>query len=329
MLIELFWTADLSLVSNTLVPALNFLLVLVLFGSLVTYHDAGTVLQGMSGGFLVGAILYTSTTGFPFAYPPDFSYNAIATMYTFGLFITLLYGCFRKSKVLIPIAGLTLLAHVVATTSIKANLGIMLGVTVAGLVYSRHLARVARRNSILLLAVIGATGYMLASSSSMLGGLERGLNRISIGVEILQAREDVKGYGSFTKRQKWQEYGLDGWAQNPVFGKGVESFRSEVGITSHSTPVDLLHNSGLIGFVLFYGMFAALAWRVFVEAKSIAGNVRLVILSALICFLFMTLTGTMHYNSFLAAFIAVSVGIVRQRDRRDLEAVAPSRSLQT
>ena len=316
MFIELLWTDNLQLVKNTLVPAFNFFLILILFGSVVTFHRTHVVVAGAFTGFLAGALTYTSITGFPLSYPADFSYNAVALMYLFGLFVTLLLACYTRSKALLLIVALLVMAHIVATTSIKTNLGVALGVIAAGLVYFREFATLVRQNFIPLLVLLGVLGYLAASNDALMGSLERGANRVSIGINVLQSREEISGYGGFERRDTWQEDGLNGWKQNPIFGNGVESFRAKFGITSHSTPIDLLHNSGLIGLVLFYSVFASLAWRLIVEARSSPRNIRFLIFASLICFLFITLSGTMHYNAFLAAFIAIGVAILRKHHGR-------------
>ena len=87
---SLLWTSD----SRDGIPnvqlTMNYILVFMLFSALVIFHDRRAVLRGILGGFLIGAVLYTRTSGFPFSYPEDFSYNTIAGMYLFGLFMTCL-----------------------------------------------------------------------------------------------------------------------------------------------------------------------------------------------------------------------------------------------
>ena len=45
LILSLLWTDDVGLAMNTLQPALNFVLILILFGSLVAYHDSRAVLR--------------------------------------------------------------------------------------------------------------------------------------------------------------------------------------------------------------------------------------------------------------------------------------------
>ena len=121
--------------------------------------------------------------------------------------------------------------------------------------------------------------------------------------------------------------GLKGWVKNPLFGHGVEAFRDSYGITSHSTPTDLLYNSGLIGFALFYGMFISLAWRLYCTRGERPPAFRALILGTLIAFAFITLSGTMHYNAFLAAFIGISTALLSKDRGQTGRAVASAADL--
>lgn len=316
MLIQLLWTPDLRLAMNTLVPAASCLMAMVLFGSLVIYHDVRVVLGGILSGFILGVTAYSLTAGFPFTYPTEFSYNAIASMYLFGLVAALLFGCYSRSRVWIVVAAFVILMHIVATTSIKNNLGILLGVVGGGLIYRKETAAILRKHAAALVTFAGLLVYILSTNPLLMDVLRRGSDRIIVGLRVLQARENVPGYGSMAHRSEWQAAGLEGWVQNPVFGHGPEAFRSVFGITSHSTPVDILYNSGLIGLVLFYLVFASVALRLFSAKHHDRGNLFLLLLAVLICYFFISLSGALHYSSTFAAFLAISAGLLRQRSRR-------------
>ncbi|MBT8080442.1 MAG: hypothetical protein KJO31_17820, partial [Gammaproteobacteria bacterium] len=113
-------------------------------------------------------------------------------------------------------------------------------------------------------------------------------------------------------RSYWAKRGIEGWTASPVFGHGVESFRATHGITSHSTPIDLLYNTGVIGLFLFYGMFISIAWRILRTASADDNGLRPLLFAALSCYAFITLSGTMIYQTFLAVFIAFGVSLLRR-----------------
>jgi O-antigen ligase len=101
---------------------------------------------------------------------------------------------------------------------------------------------------------------------------------------------------------------------SPLFGNGVEAFRTDHGITSHSTPIDLLYNFGVIGFVLFYSIFGSIVMRLrAVQGKNL-GNLPALIFAGVVCYVFITLSGTMEYNAFLGIFISVSTALLGRFD---------------
>lgn len=309
MIVQLVWTPDIGLSLNTLIPAVNFLVILWLTCSLFRYHHVNTVLWAGLSGFLLSAIIYTAATGFPFRFPDVRSYNAIAFMYTFGLFLAVLIASQGRGRGALMGLAFIVMAHVVATTSIKTSLGIVLAVIAAGLVYFRHTVRTLARNAILLMLLAAGAGYAAMTNEEVRSGLEKGVSRVSLGIDILRARESLPGYGSFDKRVAWQKSGLEGWGHSPVVGNGVESFRHFFGITSHSTPIDLLHNSGIIGLMLFYSLFFSVYQRVRRSGNMLETGTRALMFAALACFAFISLSGILHYNAFLAAVFGTCIGL--------------------
>jgi hypothetical protein len=312
MSLSILWTPDDTLALNTLLPGVDFLLLLVLFGSLVTFHDVRGVLFGMLCGFLFCAVLYTVTQGFPLSRPADFSYNAVAGMYLLGLFAVLAWGCYARHAFLCLGIALVIMMHIAATTSIKTNLGVLCGAIAAAVVYFRNFGGVLRTYAIALIAVSAAMAYGVISNDKLLEGVQMGYARVSVGIEVLSAREDTPKGTSIVLRQDWKAKGLAGWAENPIFGRGVEAFRADYGITSHSTPIDLLYNFGLIGLVLFYGMFSTVIGRLYLMRGMHTGQLPVLVIAGLTCYVFISLSGTMHYNPFLAVFIGSSAALLRR-----------------
>jgi hypothetical protein len=312
MTLSLAWTADIQLALNTLFPAVDFVLTLLLFGSLAAFHSLRAVAGGVLAGFLVGAALYTYVEGFPFVYPEAFSYNAIAGMYLFGLFAALLFGWAWNVRLVPVLLALLILLHIAATTSIKANLGVLLGALAAALMYRRQFWYAMRRNLVALACLTALISYAALSSPTVRQQIEAGFARVSIGLKVLQARGDVPGYQGYGERERWMEDGLAGWTRNPLFGNGVEAFRDRFEATSHSTPIDLLFNSGLIGLGLFYAVLTSLFIRTLGAFAADRSALGALVLATLVCNFFVSLSSIAHYSGFLAAFIALSVPLLRR-----------------
>jgi O-antigen ligase len=315
MIFILLWTPDRVLALNTLFPAVDFVLIALLFGSLFAYHQPRAVALGALIGFWVGAAAYTYAEGFPFRYPDGFSYNAVASMYLCGLVLALLFGWLSGARRLTLVSALFALVHIVATTSIKTNLGVLLGAVVAMVIYHRESMRLVRKNVFYLLLVLAVTTYALVRTEDLSRVMVKGgFDRIAVGLNVLQARQDKTAYVGFEEREYWMHEGLQGWTLNPMFGHGVEAFRAEYGTTSHSTPVDLLYNMGLVGFSLFYALFALLLWRLFRARRMPDRTLHALILGTVVCYVFVSLSGTMFYHPYLAIFVAAAAALLHRCD---------------
>jgi hypothetical protein len=320
MTLSTVWTPDPRIAINTLLPGLNFLVILMLFGSLVMFHHLGAVFAGILSGFFCGAGIYSVLTRFPLARPEDFSYNAIAGMYLFGLFSIFVWGWYSSRRLPCLLMAIVVMMLIAATTSIKTNLGVLLGAISAAVIYLRTFARILGQSTIALMVVSAAIGYTVISNDALLERLQDGVDRVTLGVQILGAREDQSQGTSFNDRKYWQKIGLKGWAGNPVFGGGVEAFRADVGITSHSTPVDVLYNFGLIGFTLYYSLFVLLVRRLYIARRVRLRALPVLIFSGVICYLFMSLSEPLHYSAFFAVFLAVSVALLRREMKNEVAA---------
>lgn len=324
MLVALLWTANVRLAMNTLVPALDFLLILILFGALLAFHDVRTVLAGTLCGFFVVAATYTVTTGFPFVWPKEFvAYNAIAGMYLFGLFLTLTVGWYARSLFLTMAVAFILVAHIVASTSFKTSLGIIIGTIGAMLISGRAFAGLLRRHAISLVAIIAAITYVVASGGDFVNRFEAGVERVMLGVKLLETREDQPGFTGIEVREAWARAGLRGWTSSPLLGHGVEAFRDRYATTSHAVPVELLYNFGVIGLLLFYGIFASMAWRVLRLSDAGLVGLRALLFGTLLAYLFVTFSGTVYYNAFLAVFVAICTALAGRHRRKVLRSWNP------
>jgi len=306
------WAPDLLLAMNSLEPMLNFLLLLILFSSLVSEYPPRAVIVGALIGFAAGGLAFTAGTGFPFAVPPGFSYNGVAVMYLYGVFLAVMLGAISSYQLLPLLLALLAMLHVAATTSIKTNFGVLLGAGVAALFHLRDFGALIRRHAALLAMLVAGLAYWVISNPSIIERLKYGMLRMSVGIQVLQAREDVDGYVGFGERIEWARDAWNQFLQNPLFGEGVEAFRFSHGITSHSTVVDLAYNMGAVGIVLFYAVFVALLWRTRAPALRQHRPLRAVVIATVVCYLFVSLSGTFFYNTFVAASLGICVALLRR-----------------
>ena len=327
-LLSIGWANDVNAAIATVPALVTCLLVLVLFSAMAAYRDIGVVLGGMLVGFLVAAVRYTLISGYPFTYPEEFSYNTIAGLYLFGLFITLVFGTYQRWTILPLALGTILFILIGTTTSIKTNLGFALGFIGAAALYLNFSVKSAVKQAVLLSAIASVAAYGVMSNEALSERLQNGYGRVSTGLAVLTNREGDSGGIGLGTRQGWRNEGLKGWANNPVFGYGVEAFRADFGITSHSTPIDLLYNSGAIGCTLFYGLLVSIAARLLNARNPERRDVRARIAIFTIAYAFISLSGIMYYDPFLAIFVGVSSSFLTRFERAAINAddVAESRS---
>jgi O-antigen ligase len=220
--------------------------------------------------------------------------------------------------------ALVVWVHIVATTSIKTNLGIIIALFVVAVLNVRGSVKLLLRGAIPLAILIGGITYAVLSNPTLIAGIERGATRVSAGASLLLAREDDASNTSvgLSVRENWKNLGIRGWAENPVFGHGAEAFRADFGITSHSTPIDLLYNTGLIGIGLFYGIFAAMLWRWYHDRDPRRRGLRAIMLGITCCYLFISASGLVYYDAFLPAFVGIAAGLHKRRTEEVLEVPA-------
>ena len=314
-ILSLAWTDNVRAAYVTMPAIINFSLVLLVFTALSAFHNLRALLGGIAFGITAGAVFYTLTSGFPFRIPEDFSYNTIAAMYLFGLIMTSVWGAYAGRRILPLVAGTILLVLIAATTSIKTNLGAALGIVGATVLYFKLSVKSIVR-TMLVLAVLGAAiTYGVTSNPGLADRVQYGFERVSLGLSVLTNRENDTGTTGLGTREGWKREGLKGWEANPVFGHGVEGFRADFGITSHSTPIDLLYNGGVIGCGLFYAMFASLIWRLLTAHNERLRGVRARISAAVIAYLFISLSGIIYYDPFVAMFVGTATGLLMRTER--------------
>jgi O-antigen ligase len=167
---------------------------------------------------------------------------------------------------------------------------------------------------------LAAIAFAIATNPAAVERVQSGFARVSLGIAVLQNRESMPGYSGFEEREYWMHEGVRGWSRNPVFGYGTEGFRAHFGITSHSTPVDLLYNTGIIGFSLFYAMFGSLAWRLLTlrHPNPSMRSIYALVLAGVICQVFISLSGTAFYQTFIAIFVATSAALLSRYRTRAL-----------
>lgn len=108
--------------------------------------------------------------------------------------------------------------------------------------------------------------------------------------------------GSSKIRSQMIEMGMQKWLSSPIWGYGFDSFKYyNQAITghfyySHNNFVELLYNTGIIGFILYYWYYAKLGFIAWQAKDSVSLNVRAFIVAmvvSMLCYEY----GAINYTS--------------------------------
>ena len=116
------------------------------------------------------------------------------------------------------------------------------------------------RSLLIFLVVLLVVVYAL-NNVPLFSGVMR---RFETLTEFLQGG---KGSSSEQERMSMITEGLAVWLQHPIFGAGAVSSEYYFGVYCHSNPVEILMNSGIVGFVAFYGIYFVAAYQYIKNAR--------------------------------------------------------------
>lgn len=229
-------------------------------------HQFGTermfriLLLGIIGAAVIGLLSWepgTGRLGGTLVNPNGFG---AAMLLGLGLILLLPVrpGLLHPALVAILSAGLTV--AVTLSGSRKAMLGSLALLCVYGML-------TVFRNARHPLRLIGLVVIVLLGSLAVFRWFETTpyWSRIENLFQFMQG-ESVRE-GSVYERAAMMVAGIEVWKENPVIGVGTDQFRYHAGAFgiretySHSNPIEVLANFGLVGALLYYGAYGALSWR--------------------------------------------------------------------
>lgn len=120
---------------------------------------------------------------------------------------------------------------------------------------------------------------------------------------------------SAVKRADMGVAGIQLWMRSPVLGAGLEQFRAhDGGSYSHSTPVEILVSTGLIGFALYFGSLLLLGKQSLLLAHRARGThlASLAVIVAMLAgiFTFFNLFAVMYGDRLLWPLLGAFSGVV-------------------
>ena len=117
-------------------------------------------------------------------------------------------------------------------------------------------------------------------------------------------------------RMNMIEYGWHMFLQNPVFGNGANAFKELSGynIYSHNNFIELLANFGIVGFILYYGVYVAIISKLIKIAKT-GDMFSKLLLSYFIMRIVTDYGNVSYYDRFTYIMIATGISYILKKSR--------------
>ena len=167
----------------------------------------------------------------------------------------------RLARVAQLIVIVFLSSQAMLSGSRKAMLGVLTFVGLYGLLtVARNSRRPGAVFALIFVFALASLGILRWAQSSPYW------YRVETFVSFMGGEEVAEG--SISVRAQMIASGLELWREHPIIGVGTNQFRYYAhifGISetySHSNPVELLANFGIIGALLYYSIYAAITWRI-------------------------------------------------------------------
>lgn len=191
-----------------------------------------------------------------------------ANVFAMALILSFLYAlnqCILQNKLLYKVVyllSIPLFIYMIAGTgSRKAILIVFVIMLVQVFFRFRNKIIVSPSKSLFIFVAI----FILISASAYYFYNSKHFNRIEILYEAAQTGNINKADNSFKGRVYLYKAGLEKVMDSPAFGFGLDNFRSVAGggRYAHSNIIEILVGTGIIGFFLYYSIYASLAIKLF------------------------------------------------------------------
>ena len=141
----------------------------------------------------------------------------------------------------------------------------------------------------------------------------------SIGIRFEGLINGITGSGtqdnSSRMRDEMRRLASQTWIDNPIFGHGFDSFKylalEEIGAFaySHCNYTELLYNNGLVGFLLYYSIFALILFKA-LKQKNVAVEYRAFAIGIIVSFLISDYGGITYNTVITQHMIALAIVVL-------------------
>lgn len=141
--------------------------------------------------------------------------------------------------------------------------------------------------------------------------------------ELFKMLQGGTGGESEVSRSEFIVKGLSVWLDNPLFGAGTAASIYHLGVYSHNNFVEILMNSGIVGFVVFYGVYPVAGYLYLKNALNYKMLSKLpILLFALLISITVCSVGMVYYYSrYFMTLFAVTFSAVNVFGKKELMGV--------
>ncbi len=234
------------------------------------------VLWNAGGNFLWRALLYSAllSCGLALAAPGEFVSSdgrVYATLGNSNLFAIVLvvsvcialWEFVRSTNITIKVAMIfaaLFLCYMIAASGSRKGL---VGVALVSLIFLIYYVRQSGKQGGFRLVASLLGGVTVVALGAFFVLQSEHVDRLQTVVEVVQEGDVGRGDDSLVGRAYLYKRGFEIFVDNPLLGVGLDNFQMArgrtfgmtIGAYSHSNYLELLTNTGLIGFLLFFGMY--------------------------------------------------------------------------
>ena len=238
--------------------------------------------------------------------------NTFGAATVMGLALCLVCGAFSNGslmKALTWIVGLVLIVALINSGSRTAVIGmviLLLGASWAFKIWrGEYFVKLVVSLSLICL-VGGAVFYAVKDMPAVEERIEalvtgddsivvRMTDFIAVAASGFDTKEESSG-ASIDERLALLTAGVDLLIESNLLGVGHDNFAASVGVFAHSNVMEVGVNTGVIGFLLYYGIYLMIAWRAFqLMLQSNGHAVPRTILVGLVAYSVMDMTHVSYY----------------------------------
>ena len=233
--------------------------------------------------------------------------NTIGMILTVTVLLTVYFAYYRKQRRYYLILFLQA-AAVVLTSSRKSVVAICIGFVMLVFLKDNSVRLLFRM--MFIFALLALVFYAIMNVSELYGAIGRRFE------SMINSLNEAGADYSIYKRKIYIEYARQFFLEHPILGNGYGGFSIKIGqilgrgTYSHNNYYEILVSFGIVGFILYYGMYAyiiaKLAKAVFVSENDIAKLFLVVMTVMCVCEFGIVLYYQIYATVFIcAAFLAV------------------------